>query len=373
VAIRSVTPISVAYPEPNDGNHTRYLSFCRIEDDEGVVGWGEAITMWPAACRATDAMVAGLGETLIGRDPRDNVQLWRELREQTWWHGPQGAAAFARSAIDIALWDLRGKLTDQSLVAMLGGAAHASLPVIAATHPVDASLEVEVERHARYVREGFAGIKAGYGKRGDARLGYALDRDVAFVHELREAVGPGPLIMVDRDHGLPWDYDYVSRFLRAVEPDDLYWIEEPFEPGDVASFRRLRAQSGVLIAGAEREWEDVGYRRVLAQETHDVIGIDPGRAEGITGFLRAAALADLAGVRVNAHAFSSAIITAASLGVSLATPAVRSFELKPEAGPMQEGLVTEPFAHVDGRISGRTGPGLGIEVVESTLEQHRLA
>ena len=75
--IAKVTPISVAYPEPNDSGATRYLTFCRIETTDGTVGWGESVTMWPEACRATEQVISGMGELILGRDVADNIAIWR--------------------------------------------------------------------------------------------------------------------------------------------------------------------------------------------------------------------------------------------------------------------------------------------------------
>src|ERR1019366_7838506 len=133
--IKSVTPWSVNYPEPNDNNSTRYLTFCSIEAEDGTVGWGEAITQFPESTRATAQIIDGLSKILVGADPMANVVLWRKLFQQSWWYGYEGGpASFAISAIDMALWDLKGKLLDQPVVNLIGGAIRDKLPVIASTH-----------------------------------------------------------------------------------------------------------------------------------------------------------------------------------------------------------------------------------------------
>ena len=116
--ISKIEPISVSYPEPNDNGSIRNLTLCRIETSDGIVGWGEAITMWPEACRATEIMISAMSDLLIGRDPLDNGAIYKEIAARSWWYGPEGIASFARSAIDIALWDLRGKVSGQSLITM---------------------------------------------------------------------------------------------------------------------------------------------------------------------------------------------------------------------------------------------------------------
>lgn len=371
--IATVTPISVEYPEPNDSGALRRLTFCRIETTDGVVGWGEAITMWAEACRATEQLIDGMSDLLIGRDPLDNVVISKQLAERAWWYGPEGIAAFARSAIDIALWDLRGKVSGQSLVQMLGGARQQRLPVIASTHAFLPSLDAEAERHGAYVAEGFHGVKIGLGKKGEARLGYEFGRDVEFMRLLREAVGPEALIMFDRGQHLPWDVAHATRLTKAWEEYGLRWIEEPLEPWDVQGFQQLRRHCTSLIATGERCWTTEQYHRLIATGIVDVIGCDPGRAGGITGFRELIRAVEDAQLWFNAHAWSSAIISAASLALSASSTRCLLFELKPLDNPMQNELVTTPFWHEDGYISPPTGPGLGIEVLDSVVQKYRSA
>ena len=373
--VRSVTPISVRYPEPNDGGAVRHLTLCRIEADDGTVGWGEAVTSWPDACRATEAMIDGIGaELVVGRDPLDNVDIWRSCRSRAWWYGNHGGiSSFALSAIDIALWDLKGKLLGVPVTQLLGGAHHERLPAIASTHPNLASLEAEADRQAGYVTElGFQGCKFGLGKKGEARLGSEIERDVEFMRLLRERIGPTPMLMWDRGvNTLTWDVSFAIRLTAALEEHGLTWLEEPFEPGDLDAFHRLKARSGTLIGSGEREWNVEGYRSFIAAGVADVIGFDPGRAEGITGGRRVIELVEEAGVWFNAHAWSSAIVTAASLALSLTTSRVLVFELKAEENPMQHELVEHPIVQTGGWVEGLDSPGLGIEVREAVVERYR--
>jgi L-alanine-DL-glutamate epimerase-like enolase superfamily enzyme len=373
--IAHVAAYSVAYPEPNDNHATRYLTFCRIEARDGTVGWGEAITQSPESARATALLIEGLEPLLVGRNPLDNVALWGELQTRTWWYGYRGGLArFALSAIDIALWDLKGRLLGLPLVTLLGGAHRERLPVIASTHVFDASLEAEAERHGRYVREeGYQGVKVGMGKAGAARLGYEIARDVEFVRLLREAIGPDAMLMMDRGQSLHWTFADALRRTKEFERFGLTWIEEPFEPTDVRNYRALRAQVGCLVAGGEREWDERGYREAIGEGVLDVVGCDVGRAGGITGALEVIKLVEINDLWFNSHAWSSAINTAASIALSAVTPRCLLQELKPDRNPMQDELVLEPFSQSGGFISVPLGPGLGIEVDEGVVERYRLA
>lgn len=372
--IKSVKTWAVNYPEPNDCNNSRSLIFCSIEAEDGTVGWGEAITQFPESTRATRAIIEGLTDLILGTDPMANVALWRRLHQHSWWYGYRGGpAAFAISAIDIALWDLKGKLLNQPVVNLIGGAIRHRLPVIASTHAFDASLEVEADRHGRYVREeDYRGVKVGMGKRGDARLGYELKRDVQFVKLLREAIGPDAILIMDRGQSLVWTRAEAIQRTKAFETFGLYWMEEPMEPTDEEGFRSLRSHTQCLIGTGEREWNVEGFARVVGSGAIDVVGCDPGRAEGITGALKVIQLVEGADIWFNAHAWSSAVITAASLALSASTPRCLLFEMKPIENPMQHELVAHPFAQANGWIDVPTSPGLGVEVNEAVLRKYQL-
>jgi L-alanine-DL-glutamate epimerase-like enolase superfamily enzyme len=372
--VKSVRAIPVRYPEPNDNMNTRYLTFARVEAEDGTVGWGEAIVQFADSARATAALIDGMAEIVVGSDPMQNVATWRRIKAKTWWVGHRGGpVSFALSAVDIALWDLKGKLLGQPLINLIGGAVRDELPVLASTHAFNASLDDEVARHAAYVhQDGYIGVKVGMGKHGDARLGYDFARDVQFVRDLRAACGPDALIMMDRGQALPWDIGDAIRRTNAFEEEGLKWIEEPLEPDDVQGYRQLRRHVKCMVGAGEREWDARGFAAFIDLGIADVIGCDPGRAEGITGTLRVIERVEHAGVWFNSHAWSSAINTAASIALSASTPRCLLQELKPDENPMQHELVDEPFVQTHGKIAVPRKPGLGVEPRETVLRKYRL-
>ncbi|MCU1491160.1 MAG: mandelate racemase [Acidimicrobiaceae bacterium] len=372
--IKSVTPFTVTYPEPNDNDNIRYLTFCKVEAEDGTVGWGEAISQFAESTKATATVIEGMSRHVIGRDAFENVAIWRAIKGATWWYGWHGGvASFALSAIDIALWDLKGKLLGVPLIDLLGGAYAKRLPVIASTHVWRSSLEEEAERHGRYVHEeGYLGVKIGMGKFGDARLGYEIERDIHFVKLLREAIGPTAMLMMDRGQSLRWTVADAIRRTNAFEEYGLTWMEEPLEPTETESFKRLRQHSKCLIATGEREWDARGYREFIDSGVADVIGCDVGRVEGITGALKVIELVEDRDLWFNSHAWSSAVNTAASIALSGFTSRCLLQELKPVRNPMQHELVEEPFTQTGGYIEMPSRPGLGVEVRESVLEKYAL-
>jgi len=367
-----VEAIPVSYPEPNDFNATRHLCLARVTGDDGQVGWGESITQFPEANWATKAIIEGMAELVVGRDPLHNDAIWRALKDRAWWYGYRGGiASYAIAAIDIALWDLKGKALGTSVVELLGGPVHERLPAIASSHAHHSSIPEMAEEAIDWLSTGLQGMKVGFGKRGDARLGYDHDRDVAYVKAMREAIGPDKSLMIDLGVAVQWDVATAVKRTQAFDEYDIAWIEEPLGAWDPEGYATLRAKTRTLIAYGEREWTLDGFERILATGTVDVVGVDPGRAEGITGFKKVADRVEAYRRQANAHAWSSAICSAASLAISFASPACKVFEFKPLRNPMQHELVRRPFEHVDGWVGPPRGPGLGIEVIQEVVDRYR--
>ena len=371
--IVKIEPIPVAYPEPNDFNAERYLCLVKITTDEGIVGWGESITQFKEANAAVAALINGLSEFVVGKDPLENGAIWRAIKERYWWYGYRGGlAAYALSAIDIALWDIKGKALNTSVLNLLGGAVHERLPVIASGHAHDESIPKMAEQAQGWLSTGMQGMKVGFGKRGNANLGYEHNRDVEYVRSMREALGPDKKLMIDMGYAIKWDVATAVKRVQAFDEYNIDWIEEPLGAWDPEGYRTLRDKTKCLIAYGEREWNVDGFDQILATGTCDVFGIDPGRAEGITGFVKAAARIESHRRQANAHAWSSAIVSAASLAVSFSSAAFKLFEFKPLVNPMQNELITEPFTHKDGWVYPPSDkPGLGIEVIEDVVNRYR--
>lgn len=375
--IAALEAIPVAYSEPNDDDAIRHLCLVRLTTDDGTVGWGESITQWPEASLATEQLIRGLAPLLIGRSVHDHAELWQALVDHTWWYGWRGGlAAYAVAAIDLALWDARGRVAGRTVGELIAadrgtGPAHDRLPAIASAHAFHAELDDLAADLADWVGTGLHGVKIGFGKKGRSRLGVDHDRDVAFVAAAREAIGADPALIVDLGVKVYWDADTAIARARAFAPYRLDWLEEPLGPWDPDGYRRLRDAVDVRLGFGEREWDERGYREVIDTGCVDVVGVDPARTYGLTGFLRIADAVHAAGRQLNAHAWSSAITTAASLAGSLASPAARVFEVKPLPNPMQDELVATPIRHDRGWVGPLPGPGLGIDVRDDVVARYR--
>ncbi len=123
--IRSVQAYPLAYPEPHYKGIERYITLARVESEDGLVGWGECISQFREASLATKVILEqGFAPLLVGDNALDTERLWRKMLDHAWWYGPEGIAAFAVSAVDMALWDLKGKVLGVPVSRALGGQLH---------------------------------------------------------------------------------------------------------------------------------------------------------------------------------------------------------------------------------------------------------
>lgn len=359
----------LSYPDANDLGRQRMSVLVKVQTDDGVTGWGEAIAMWPEACRAVVVLIEqGLAPLLVEAGETTVEACWQKMREHSWWYGEGGIASFALSALDMALWDIHGKIEDQPLSA-LWGRVKEKLPANASCHVNKQSLAACIDEAMGLFAAGYRSIKLGLGKKSLSTVGHDPRSSIALVAGLRREAGAGLEILVDVGNGLRWDLATATDTVQRMAEHGIGWIEEPFYPTHLDDYRALKAAVTVPIASGEREWTVSGYQRLIDSGTVDVLGVDPARAEGVTGFRAIDQRAGAAGLTVNAHAWSTAITTAASLHLSLASPNTRLFELKPFPVAVQQELVKSPVSQAGGFVTAPEGVGLGVEVDEDALQR----
>jgi L-alanine-DL-glutamate epimerase-like enolase superfamily enzyme len=219
------------------------------------------------------------------------------------------------------------------------------------------------------VARGFAWTKGGWGHP-EFEFGMNATRDVEVVRRVREAVGPAVEVAVDVSGRAAWSPAYAVDMARRLGPYRLAWLEDALDHEDYGGLQRLRAAAPMPIATGEREWTLTGYRRLVASDGVDIVLVDPGRAEGITGMRAIVEHAAAHGVRFVPHSWTSAINTAASLHLLAAATNGVVLELKPDPSPLQAELVDAPIEQVDGWVDVPDRPGLGLTVDESVLHRY---
>jgi L-alanine-DL-glutamate epimerase-like enolase superfamily enzyme len=368
--IRAIEPFPIAYPDPNDFGTIRRTVLVKVTTEEGATGWGECIAMWPEACQAVATIVTdGLAPILKGDDATDTATAWEKMRRHVWWYGEGGIASMAISGVDMALWDIAGKTAGKPLYELLGGLKHERLLANASSHVNKKGEAACVAEVVSFFDAGFRSSKLGFAKKGESNIGGDPDTDVRFIRALREALGDEAEILVDIGNGVRWDVDTAISVCNRMGEYRIGWYEEPLYPTDDAGYKKLAASTSVRIASGEREFTEAGYRRQMEMGAVGVYGVDPARVEGITGFQRVDALCTAFGKTINAHAWSTAITTAASLHLSLASPNAEIFEYKPFSVVVQDDLVAEKLWHKDGWAYPIDTPGLGIEVQENVVQR----
>jgi L-alanine-DL-glutamate epimerase-like enolase superfamily enzyme len=367
-----VEAFAVRYPEPNNDGKIRALTLVRVETDDGLVGWGEAITGAQETSLAVAFVVERrLAPLVVAHDPRDVTGVWSRLRDATYWDGNGGLVTFGISAIDMALWDIAGKAAGLPLYRLLGGKRRDRLPACASTIFATDDLDRVGREFRSFVAEGYRYVKGGWGH--DLSIAFGSDerRDRAVARAVRDAIGPDLHMIVDVAALMGWDASHAIRMCRAIDDEvGLFWFEDPLVEHDLDGYRRLHAAVDTRICTGEKGWHAAHYRSLIESGAIDVIMIDPGRAEGVTGAWRVIEMAAAAGRAWNAHSWSSALNTAASLHLAVAASNTLLFELKPVPSPMQHELVTNPIGQVEGWVSPPEGPGLGVDVDEAVVRRY---
>jgi L-alanine-DL-glutamate epimerase-like enolase superfamily enzyme len=369
-SIARVEAFPLRYREPNNNGKIRHVALVRLETASGAVGWGEAITGTEDASVAMKVIVdRGFAPRLIGRDPRDVEAVWADFRETTYWTGNGGIVTFAISAIDMAMWDLAGHLAGLPLHRLLGGKRRDRVRAASSIIFDTGDLAGIGRQFADLRSRGYEVLKGGWGHDLSIAFGRDPKRDVAIVRTVREAVGEAAEIIVDVVAGAGWTASHAISMARAFEPYRLYWLEDALPEGDLEGWKRLRAGTPTPLCTGEKGWTVPHFRGLVNSGALDIVMMDPGRAEGVTGSKKIIDIAADAGLSWNAHSWSSALNTAASLHLAAASPNVLLLELKPEPSPMQHELVTDPIEMKDGWIEVRDAPGLGVTVDEAAVRR----
>jgi L-alanine-DL-glutamate epimerase-like enolase superfamily enzyme len=364
--IAQVDAFPLAYEEPHYRGMERCVTLVRVETDDGAVGWGEAISQFREASRATKILVEeGFAPLLARADPLDVEDLWRRMCEHAYWYGVEGIAAFAISAIDMALWDLKGKLLDRPVADLLGEVRRREIPAMGSVIFDMDDLDWTLAEFASMRDEGYRIVKAGWGMRPEAVFGQDRERDLTYLTEVGRVIGDDLSLVVDTPgvRGL-WDLPTAIERLREWEPFGLRWVEQPLPPADLRDYAELRASVSVPIGAGEDEWSPETYAHVVNGGCVDVVQLDPGRCLGLTGCREVIELVEAAGIRYSAHSWSGALNTAASLHVLAISDAGDTLDFKPHESPMQHELVEDPWIQVDGVLALRSEPGLGVAVRE---------
>jgi len=338
----------------------------RLTTDAGLVGIGQG--HGPDLGSVSNILKA-LTPLVVGQDPFDTERIWQDLFALT-YTSVRGVPALARqqralvtalSAIDIALWDLKGKAIGRPVYALLGGALRQRVPAyVTGFYYRDGERPDDLRREAAlYLDQGYRTLKVKVG-------GLPPEADAERVGLIRKAVGSDVAIMLDANQG--WNLPTAVRAAGLCAPHDIFWLEDPMPWYDERhTLERLKAEVDIPIAAGETEYSPFGLRTLVAEGLVDYLIIDSTWAGGLTTWRKAAVMAELYQVPLAAHHDPQIHVHAVA-----ASPT--GFILESFADPTRDPLWFELFrerpAIVDGFMALPEVPGLGLELRDETLEKY---
>jgi L-alanine-DL-glutamate epimerase-like enolase superfamily enzyme len=358
-----------------------------LHTDEGIDGFGESdVNPWIAKtcieAPGTHTMSLSLLDILIGADPLDIAGLWRRMYVGTCMHGRRGAVIHAMGAIEMALFDIRGKALGKPVYELLGGLRQTSIVPYASLQPAGESFEQYRDSlcvWAQRAREmGFMAVKAEVTMNGPyahSGLHESFDRHTEVVAAVRKALGPDIALMVDVQY--MWnDAASALETVRQWREFDLYFLETPIWVDHLDEYALLHDQAPMKIASGEwlaTHWE---FEALIERGKVDVAQPDIGR---VGGFLEAQRVCQMAADRgriIVPHCWKTGLSVTATAHLAFNTPNCAFIEYLPPhlcEETLRRELVQEGFTFSDGRILPPTKPGLGIDLNHEVLMRYKVA
>lgn len=339
--------------------YARTSTFVEVFTDEGVSGLGSCLGTPPSAIKAIVEDV--YAPALRGRDPFEIEGIWRDLyvgrTERS--AGPRGIGIGALSGVDIALWDIKGKALGLPIYQLLGGAAHLKVRAYASSIYWQQP-ETAYEEAKRYIAQGYTGVKI--------KIGGDLERDLAMVAAVREAVGPKIDLFVDAN--VCYTTKLALRVVRELERQSVFWFEEPIPFDDLDGQKLLSDATSVRIAAGENNYTRFGFRDLIGRKAVDVVQPDAARCGGITEIRKIGAMATANDLLFVPHSFGDAALELAALHVIASTPEAFIIEHDITYNPLRSELGGTLLEAKDGFLPLPNKPGLGVELTDEFREKY---
>lgn len=327
-----------------------------IKTDDGIEGIGYEGFGSSALTAASKAAVDGLCGAIVGMDPMDNEAIQAKLLRLGGGGSPSGLVTRAASAIDVALWDIKGKALGKPVYKLLGGYRN-RVPTYASGYLWRSFDLGMLDSHGkRLVKEGFTSMKF--------RLGAEkiVAAEVARLEAMRSAVGPGIDLMIDVNQ--LWDVNRAITIGREMKSYAIYWLEDPTTYDDFAGLAKIADALDTPIAAGEYVYGISPFRQLLEQRSIDIVMVDLLRVGGITGWMKVAHMAEAFNLPVVTHLAPEVLCHALA-----AVPNGLTAEYMPWSFP----LFTHVPPAVDGYIELPQAPGLGLEFDQDVLTKRALA
>lgn len=345
--------------KPSDCIHT----LIRVLTDEGITGWGSAFT--------NDALVQAALNVLeplyIGENPLEPERISEKLRGHSFWLGRGGTITHTISGIDIALWDILGKVTGQPVGRLLGGRYRDRVRPYASI--LMQAPELLRDHLKEIYTQGFRAFKIGWGPFG--RNNHRLDEQI--VKAARDAIGPESLLMVDAgasDAFWGQGYKWACRTAKMLADYDVFWFEEPLAPDNLCDYVLLRGNSPILIAGGEVLTRRQSFAPWLQERALDIVQPDVTKVGGISEERRIGWMAEDNGIRFVPHGWNTALGLAADLHLTSAMQHADMVEYLTGSPFIDDIVETKWKLNQDGMLPIPDGPGLGIGLDFDAVEKY---
>ncbi len=331
----------------------------RIRTDTGLEGIGEADSSPEVVKAIVDApfshnIACGLRQILVGQNPLETDRLWQEMHRRTMYFGRSSVTITAMAAIDMALWDLKGKHFGEPIHRLLGGKRHERIQAYASIlFGRDGRQTADIAR--RWVEAGYRAVKFGW-----EPMGQSETVDIDLVRGAREGLGDATLLV---DAGCVWDARTALARAKAFSDYRIGWLEEPLDPDDVEGYVWLRDRSPAPIAAGEEECGRAAFRPLIDRRALDVYQVDLSR-NGFTDSAYIRNRVEEIGARLCNHCYTSPLTVAASLHWLSTCRDAFLFEDCVEDSPLRHDLTHEKVQAQDGWIEVPDRPGLGVTLDE---------
>lgn len=361
-------PEVLGYSQQYYSKRTAHL--VEVQTDEGITGWGECFGPGNVALANKGIVEKVIQPMILGDDPMDRDVIWHKVYNLLRDHGQKGMPMQSLSGVDIALWDIAGKVADLPLHKLIGGAHRTQ--VQAYGYGMMLKRESVDDHVARFKDEAAAILDMGFTAT-KMKVGLGPKADVKLAAAVAEGIGDRGRFMVDANHCYTTsDAFYVGR---ALEELDAYWFEEPVAPEDLDGYRELRAGLRVNISGGEAEFNRWGWRNILENRGLDIAQPEVCAVGGISEYLRIVTLCHAHFTPVINHVWGSAIAVATNLQLLAAMPALPGglhpwepmLEFDTTDNKFRDELLEFPLniqSQVklnNGYVSIPDGPGIGVE------------
>lgn len=382
--ITDVRSVLLTGPCSNDpyileARQRRSAAFIEIVTDTNHVGIGETYAGYFCP-EAVPAIVEFFKPILVGQTVDDIPELWQRMYQCGNFWCRVGLGVIVLNGIEAALWDLKGKLLDQPVHSLLGGCKHTKLPGYATGGPSLYPKERLAKKMDFYLSLGFRGLKVGTGARYPDRryqakeAAEAADFESEKVAFMRNHCGPDAWLMMDghmgNNHVFTWTVEIATAVAKALEPHNLFFLEEPLHYTDPWGYAELCRATTTPIAGGECLTAAYEWRVFADQDSFDIGQPDASFTGGLGEFMKVAKMMEARGRQIATHAWGAGASLMQNIHAGFAAPNTCMLEIPPAYGGLHSELIDGGLVIKDGYVLPPDRPGLGIVLTEETKRRY---